>query len=316
MRCSINVTGAKTLRFSTSLNAFGTGTNLQNLPKGTKIAQHVKELGPQSISELEKCGFKLADIDAEEDSGAIQVVGKIVYPRLVFPNVRSFFIPDPDHIIMEWDLERADLQVVVWEADDSVLKQILREGVDLHAENAKVLGCSRQMAKTFVHGTNYGGTARTMAKNCGVLVHQSELMQRRWFGAHPGIKTWHRRTEMQLATNRTITNRFGFRITFFDRMESLLPKALAWTPQSTVALAINIGLVEVAKHLPEVEFLLQVHDSLLLQVHKSHFPAIIPSIRKHIQVTIPYPDPLVIPTSCSWSDRSWGDAEPYKALHT
>jgi uracil-DNA glycosylase len=36
MRCSINITGADTLRFSTSEDAFGTGTNLQNLPKGTE----------------------------------------------------------------------------------------------------------------------------------------------------------------------------------------------------------------------------------------------------------------------------------------
>ena len=34
MRCSFNVCGAETMRFSSSENAFGSGGNLQNLPKG------------------------------------------------------------------------------------------------------------------------------------------------------------------------------------------------------------------------------------------------------------------------------------------
>ena len=36
MRCSFNVCGAETMRFSSSENAFGTGGNLQNIPKGEK----------------------------------------------------------------------------------------------------------------------------------------------------------------------------------------------------------------------------------------------------------------------------------------
>ena len=34
MRCSFNVCGAETFRFSSSTNAFGNGGNLQNIPKG------------------------------------------------------------------------------------------------------------------------------------------------------------------------------------------------------------------------------------------------------------------------------------------
>ena len=34
MRCSYNIGGTETYRWSSSENAFGRGTNLQNLPKG------------------------------------------------------------------------------------------------------------------------------------------------------------------------------------------------------------------------------------------------------------------------------------------
>ena len=67
------------------------------------------------------------------------------------PNLRRLFVPDPDYIIIDVDLERADAQVVAWEADDEELKQMFREGVDIHEENSRTIGCSRQQAKVGVH---------------------------------------------------------------------------------------------------------------------------------------------------------------------
>jgi DNA polymerase I-like protein with 3'-5' exonuclease and polymerase domains len=36
MRCSYNAAGTETFRFNSSENAFGSGTNLQNIPKGNE----------------------------------------------------------------------------------------------------------------------------------------------------------------------------------------------------------------------------------------------------------------------------------------
>jgi len=223
------------------------------------------------------------------------------------PNVRRLFIPDAGYVMGDVDLDRADLQVVVWEADDQEMKAMLREGVDMHTENARTLRCSRPQAKAWVHGTNYGGSARTMAMAAGVTVAQSEAMQRRWFAAHPGIKEWHRRVEASLQQTRSVRNAFGFRRTYFDRIEGVLPEALAWIPQSTVANVINMGLRNIYQHLPAVQLLLQVHDSLVLQWPVELDPAIRPSIRKQLLIPIPYPDPLTIPVGLKVSPRSWGD---------
>ena len=265
MRCNYNIAGTSTFRFSSSQDAFGSGTNLQNIPSG----------------------------DEESD----------------LPNIRKLFVPDDGYVLMDWDLDRADLQVVAWECEDAVLKQMLREGVDLHSENAKIVGLSRQVAKVFCHGSNYGGRPRTMAINCGITTHQAELGQRRWFGAHPGIHAWHRRTEQQLASRRFVQNAFGFRCFFFDRPDAVLSEALAWVPQSTVAIVINTGMLRIYNELPLIELLLQVHDSLVMQTLTEHYLAMLPQIRKCLLVTVPYADPLVIPISCKASTKSWGDCE-------
>lgn len=267
MRCSYNICGTGTYRLSSSKNAFDSGMNLQNTPKGTKAKE------PEDLE---------------------------------LPNIRKMFIPDNGYTFFDLDLDRADLQVVVWEANDAELKQMLREGVDIHAENAKVLHISRQLAKSWVHGTNYAGGPRTMAINCGLTVADAEKMQKRWFEAHPGIKRWHERTETELRNRRIVRNKYGYVRFYFERVEGLLSEALAWIPQSTVAVTVNKIWRNIYDNLPEVQVLLQVHDSLGGQYPKGFDPN---RIRAESHIVIPYPDPLIIPVGIKVSDKSWGDCQ-------
>ena len=239
----------------------------------------------------------------------------MVAKTVELPNIRKLFIPDPDHIIFDCDLKQADAQVVAWEADDDELKAIFRDpGADLHAENAKtIFGYSdkkkRQLAKTGVHATNYGASARAVAIALGITIREAELFQLAWFKAHPGIRDWHRRVENDLAVSRSVRNTFGYWRYYFDRIEGILPQALAWIPQSTVALVIDHGLVNLDENVPEVDLLLQVHDSLVFQIHKKHVPSILPKVRDNLLITVPYNDPLIIPVDCAMSEKSWGDVE-------
>jgi uracil-DNA glycosylase family 4 len=273
MRCSYNICGTLTYRLSSSENAFGSGANLQNLP-----------------SEKSKVNVKVAN----RGTG------------LTIPNVRAMFIPDPGYTFFDMDLERADLQVVAWEADDPTLKQMLREGVDIHSENAKLLGINRETSKVWVHGTDYGGSPRTMAQQCGVTVHAATQLQRKWFGAHPGIEKWHRRVEHDVTHRKWVENAWGYRWYIFGRPEGMLPEALAWIPQSTVAILINRIWKRIYDEMSEVEITLQVHDSLAGQ-----FPSNLPDsperLRNLARIPIPYSDPLIIPANPKTSTVSWGD---------
>lgn len=291
MRCYYNLAGTETYRLASGGNAFGSGGNLQNIPKGDE------------------------DKVADKKRGLI-LAGET---QLIVPNLRGMFVPDPGMTFFDVDLDRADLMVVIWEADDDELRQAVREGVDLHTYNASALfGITeahiqyhqRQAAKMFAHGTNYGGSARTMAINCGLTVHQSEIMQRRWFAAHPGIKEWHRRTEAQLQSTREVRNIFGFRRRYFDRIESVLPEALAWQPQSVVAIVINKGWKKLGETVPECEILLQVHDSLAGQFSTARANPTMRKMKRALEVVVPYPQPLVIGVGISTSTRSWGDCKP------
>lgn len=286
-------TGTETFRLTSSSNAFYRGGNLQNVTDG----KHTHS------------GRKL-------------------------PNLRSTIVPPPGRTLFNCDLERADLQVVAWEADDEILKKALKDHLDIHLMNARDLfglpiteeefydpeqveklkekyEQKRHFAKSFVHGTNYGGKARTMAIQCKCSVREAEDGQARWFKAHPGILQWHQRTSAYLHATRTVTNRFGYRRIYFDRIDGILPEALAWVPQSTVSILVSLiqMAIEDAVPEPDLEITMQGHDSIVGHYDTARESEILPAMYAASKILIPYPDPLWIPLELSTSLSSWGEVK-------
>ena len=99
MRCDFAIAGPTTYRFASRENAFQSGMNFQNIP--VKEKQKIKD-----------------------DN----------YVKL--PNIRELFLPDQGKTFFDIDLDRADMQVVGWEAGDENLKRALRLGIDLHCMSA------------------------------------------------------------------------------------------------------------------------------------------------------------------------------------
>lgn len=292
MRTGFAISGTETYRLSSAQNAFHSGMNFQNIPKEAK----------KKLTTATKW--------------------------IALPNVRETFIPDPGQVICDQDLDRADLQVVVWEADDSGLKSALAEGIDMHLLNASdIFGLKlpvsslvethpdyaeikkkhnrpRQLAKIGVHATNYGVGDRQLSEALGISILEAASFRQKWFAAHPGIRRWHNRIAA-MAEGGYIENRFQARYYLTGRPN--LPALLAWIPQSTVGLVINRILRNYFHNVPEISVLCQVHDSLVFQLPASIQSSILPKLQENSKIIIPYPDPLVIPTGFKFSPISWGD---------
>ena len=277
MRCSFNVAGTETFRWSSSTNVFDRGTNLQNIPEGKREVQGV-----------------------------------------TFPNIRKIFVPDNNHLIIDADLAGADAQVVAWETGEEDLKDVLKKGIKIHSVvSNKLYGTDEQpyydMCKRRIHATNYGGGYRTLHQTLGGLYgaeYTSERIEQDfqdwWFRSYPGVKRWHDKVSRSLQTTHGVENRFGNRIVYQDRIDSMFTKALAWIPQSTVALVTVKGALAIKRQFSFIEILMQVHDSVIFQIPKRE--------RRHLDeiksvlnsITVPYDDPLRIPWSFDISDKSWG----------
>lgn len=274
IRCSFNIAGTETYRFSSSQNAFDSGLNLQNIPAGG-----------------------MADGEA-------------------LPNLRELFIPDPGYTFFDIDLASADLRIVVWESDEPELKAMLRAGLDPYTEIAKEFykdptitkkDPRRQTFKSFAHGTNYLGTAKGLAERLGLSVADAERTQKWYFERFPRIKRWQDDLKNQVVSRGMIQNVFGNRLYIMDRIEgTIFNQAAAWIPQSTVACLINRAYVAIDRDLPDVQVLLQVHDSLAGQFPSIEGNEAIRQIIAKAEIPLPYADPLVIPVGVKTSSVSWG----------
>lgn len=258
----------------------------------------------------------------------------MVAKTIPFPNVRKLFIPDPGYFIGEVDLSGAEAQVVAWDAGDEDLKDAFKAGINIHVKNArdvfpeKVKGWSDEAIKATdypggvyanckrcVHATHNGGKPAGLAREIGISVGEAASFQKSWFGLHPAIKDreehildcLHGRVEGN--PPRTIINRFGYRITFFDRVESIFTEALTWIQQSTVGICCFKGAIALHRDTPWVQLLLQVHDSVVFQFPVSHRTRIHEIKATLHEIIVPYPDPLCIPWKLKLSLQSWGAAE-------
>jgi uracil-DNA glycosylase family 4 len=334
MRCSYNIGGSesgksapKTYRLSSSKNAFGSGTNLQNIP-----SEKSKSVGKAAAR------------------GHMAMLGD----PYSLPNVRSLFGPDPGCTFFDMDLDRADLQVMAWDADEPLLKEALKKKVDLHLLNVYVLDSKdpppleelvethprypdhrgprklkREFAKVFCHATDYLGKARTVAAATGRTVYETERAQKIYLETYSGIKRWQDRVIEEVKKKRYVENRFGYRWYIFDRIDDqVMPEAVAWIPQSTVSIVINRIWMNLFQDAPEaewnfdmehvykllarrdwIEVLLQVHDSLAGSFPTTKKAACLQRLEELSRVVIPYDDPLIIPTGISTSEISWGDCK-------
>lgn len=308
MRCSFNIAGDAggksapySYRLSSSENAFGNGGNLQTIPS-----------------------------EKSKSSGKAAARGSMEFQ---LPNIRNIYGPDEGFTFFDLDLDRADLQVVAWEADDELLKTALKLGVDIHVLNVYAIDGvepppleelvethpkywdhrgprkhKREFSKVFAHATDYLGKARTVAAHTGRLVQEIERAQKNYFGRYPGIQRWQERVTKQAQQHHFVENRFGYRWYIFDRLdEQLMPKIVAWVPQSTVGVTINKIWIRFDEELPEVQTLLQVHDALAGQVPTFRKETLLLQMKEKARIVIPYDDPLVIPVGIKTSEISWGE---------
>ena len=259
-----------------------------------------------------------SDEDDDDEEAAPQIIG-----GLHLPNVRKIFVPDPGYTIFDTDLSKADLRIVVWEADEREMKAMLRAGRDPYIETAREFYRDPSISKTrpdgtddpryklfksFCHGTHYLGTPIGLAQRLGLTVHEADRTQRWYLGKYPAIKRWQDDFKRRVSSRRYVENIFGYRRYYFDRVDdSMFREAIAWVPQSTVALYINRIWMKVWEQHKHIQILLQVHDSLVGQFPTFRRTECLNQLAEASKIELPYSEPLVIPVGVKWSEKSWGE---------
>jgi len=255
MRTSYNIAGTESERWSSSGNAFGTGTNLQNI---------TPELRRVFVADA---GWKLCGIDLEQAES--REVGWLF-----------------GTLFQDWRYldacEGGDLHTITakliwpdlgWTGDPVEDRRIAEQPFYRDFKY-------RDMSKRGGHLTNYMGTAWTASRSLKVPLPVMESFQKSYIEAYPSFPRWWRHCAQCLETEQAITTPFGNTRHFFGRPrdDATLREAIAHSPQSSTALRLNLALWRVWSIMGNrVQILAQVHDALYFQ-----FPDISPAVEEQI----------------------------------
>ena len=296
MRTNINVAGTKTGRLSSSANDFGTGTNLQNVdntmrypfiadPKKVLVNIDLEQADARNVGAIlwsifyESHGPEEAGryLDACESGDLHTVVCSMAWPELAWPS--------------PWEPKAAR----------AIADQPAYRGMSY-----------RDLAKRLGHGTNYLGTPRTMAAHTQTETAIIEQFQKRYFAAAPLIPEWHKWVVKQLHEVGYLTTIYGRRRFFFGRAADPTThrEAVAYAPQSMTGHQIDMGLLDVWRNYPQADLLMQVHDSILLQVpwhnHDTHIERVMQLLPYEVKLVGGRPFSVPLEAQIGWN---WGKAK-------
>jgi DNA polymerase I len=250
IRTSFNIAGTNTGRLSSAMNDFGTGTNLQNVDT---TLRYPFESDP---------GMIFVNVDLEQADG--RNVGAIIHETFYDewgPTEAGKYLDACESGDLHTTVCRMAWSELDWPDD--------RAGWRSVADGIAYRGLSyRDMAKKLGHGTNYYGQPATMAKHTHTPQNIIQAFQNKYFGAFPLIPEWHKWTIEEVKNNGVLTTIYGRRRHFFGRGNdaSTWRKAIAYCPQSMTGHQIDMGLLNLWRHMPEAQLLMQVHDSILFQI--------------------------------------------------
>lgn len=228
--------------------------------------------------------------------------------------VRAVFTADPGYVFGYSDLKSAESFCVAHITGDSEMlrlhsEEFLSGGQDGHKYVASFLfdkpmeeitKDERYFGKKTRHGANYMLSwfyfmtlinAEAQKTGLTVTAADAKRLLAKYQQLHPGLAQWWRRVQAQLYKNRTI-HTMPIRVepgilngideevwlsrphVFYDRVDNVLPEAVAQNPQGTVANVTDLGIIRVHRD-PELkdlgfQTLLQVHDAIGYQVPRSN----------------------------------------------
>lgn len=225
--------------------------------------------------------------------------------------LRKMFIPDPGHVLLEFDLSQAEARIVALlgrseetlklfnTADIHKLTSMIIFGLPIGAITKEI----RFVGKTCRHAGNYDMRKRrlmelvnTDAKKYGIDISPlSEWKAGKILDAFHDMSPWIRGVfhkeivEALQENNMMLVNPFGRQRTFNDWWgEDLWKEAYAQLPQSTVADQIKKAALRIRKRIPGIRIIVEAHDALVFMIPHAFVESYARIIKEELEVPIDF----------------------------
>lgn len=247
--------------------------------------------------------------------------------RTDFSNrIRAAFVAsDDNYSILSADYSQIELRLLAHISQDEVLINAFNSNIDVHTVTAskifevnenEVTKEMRRKAKAVNFGLIYGQTRYGLASTLNITPFEAQTFIDKYFKTYPKINSYITNTLIEAHQNGCVETLFGRKRYLKEELNSRNAKirefaeraAINAPLQGTSADLIKMAMVELDKNLKDIraKILIQVHDELVLEVHKDDIDQAKEIVLKSMQLNQPLSVPLDVDVKVG---KSWMESK-------
>ena len=239
--------------------------------------------------------------------------------------IRNFFVGENDNMIMDADYSQIELRVLSHIADDPVMINSFKEGIDIHKTTAsqvfdipidEVTNQMRSHAKAVNFGIVYGISGFGLAKNISTTTKEASNYIQKYLEKYNKIQEFMNNvvdTAKKDGYVNTLFNRRRYIPELNNKNKNIVEfgKRIAMnTPiQGTAADIIKIAMNRIYKRLKEnnlnSKLIMQVHDELIIEVIPDEIEIVKDIMKKEMENVISLKVPLEVDLNIG---KTWYEA--------
>ena len=240
--------------------------------------------------------------------------------------IRKMFVPKAGCVLVDADYSQIELRVLAHIADDTVMQDAFRSGLDVHTVTAsqvfhvpfeEVTPLQRRNAKAVNFGIVYGISEFSLAEDLGVGRYEAKDYIESYLDHYRGVRRYMKQVVIDARD-------CGYTQTIYGRRRSI-PElkssnfnvrsgaeriALNTPIQGTAADLIKLAMIRVDAALresyPEAKLILQVHDELIVECPEAMAPQVAELVSRQMEQVAQLNVPLT--AEAKWG-KSWYDAK-------
>jgi DNA polymerase I-like protein with 3'-5' exonuclease and polymerase domains len=238
--------------------------------------------------------------------------------------IRDAFIAGEGLVFLAADYSQIELRVAAVLAEDEAMLETFRRGDDIHEATAErifrvsreaVTPEMRRRAKILNFGILYGMGVRRVSEEMKVSLGEAEAFLSEYFAAFPQLAAWISKVREQARSDGWTVTAFGRKRLFpelhsaNEKLRSMAERSAVNAPiQGTAADVVKRGMVALAREVPSLPLVVQVHDEIIAEVARENVGNLAATFRRILEDVWPEA-PIPFPVRISMGER-WGSLTP------
>ena len=240
--------------------------------------------------------------------------------------IRKMFVPKPGYVLVDADYSQIELRVLAHIADDKVMQDAFKSGLDVHTVTAsqvfhvpfeEVTPLQRRNAKAVNFGIVYGISEFSLSEDIGVSRWEARDYIDSYLNHYQGVKAYMKQVvadARESGFTQTIYGRRRYipelKSSNFNVRSGAERIALNTPIQGTAADIIKLAMIRVdaalREQFPEAKLILQVHDELIVECPEELAPQVAELVSHEMEHVVKLNVPLT--AEAKWG-KSWYDAK-------